>query len=121
VKRIEVTYSTMGQGNPYQVGEHKDYVWRGDPAKSEATRTGGTPEPLRGSPAARRAERIERYERFCQLRDQGVAVAPAGREVGVERKAAARYERQRKDEAGIEAVKRAGRAAWDIHQGAGDA
>ena len=100
MRRIEVTYSTMGQSSRAALGERKDYAWNGDPAKSEAARTGGVRriEPLRGSPRKRALERIERYTRFCQLRDEGLSPLDAGREVGVERRAASRYEKQRREE-----------------------
>jgi len=101
LRKIEITASPLGQGNPYHVGEHKNYRWRGDPAKSEAARAAG-PRRARDSataaPNVRRAEKQQRYERFCQLRDEGMDVIPAGREVGVERRAAARYEKQRREE-----------------------
>ena len=104
MRRIEVTYSTMGQSSPAGAGTGGGYKWNGDPDKSEAARTGGgtrrVPESLRGSPSARREERNQRYKRYCQLRDQGVGKFAAGAEVGVERRAAARYEKQRLEEGG---------------------
>src|SRR6185312_16802978 len=75
VRRIEVTYSTMGQSNPAHVAERKDYAWRGDPAKSEAARTARRPRPvpesLRGNPSRRREEKEKRYAEFCEHRKNG--------------------------------------------------
>jgi hypothetical protein len=103
-RRITVTASTLGQANPAEVEGRKPYKWNGDPAKSEAARTAGrprqVPESLRGSPNARREEREERYARFCELRDEGMGKIAAGAEVGIERRAAARYEKQRLEEGG---------------------
>jgi len=104
VRRIEVTYSTMGQSNPAHVAERKDYAWNGDPAKSEAARTARRPRPvpesLRGNPSRRREEKEKRYAEFCEHRKNGVDVRPAGALVGVERRAAARYEKRRREELG---------------------
>ena len=104
MKRITVTASTMGQSSPASIGEHKDYEWSGDPAKSEAARTGGTPgripDSLSGSPSARRREKEERYKRFCELRKKGIGKIAAGAEVGIESRAAARYEKQWLEEGG---------------------
>jgi hypothetical protein len=101
---IRITASTLGQANPYK---ETSYYYRGDP-----TRTGGSrhyqggkeqrrqvPEALRGAPSARAQDRAVRYKRFCELREQGMGKIAAGAEVGVERRAAARYEKQRLEEA----------------------
>ena len=101
MRRIEVTASTIGRANPAEIEGRKNYTWNGDPAKSEAARTGTPgriPDSLSGSPSARRREKEERYARFCQLRDEGVGKIAAGAEVGIERRAAARYEKQRLEE-----------------------
>ena len=104
MRRITVTASTIGQSNPAVDSGMSYYQWNGDPAKSEAARTGGParqiPESLSGSPSARHAEREERYARFCELRKKGMGKIAAGAEVGVERRAAARYEKQRLEEGG---------------------
>ena len=102
MRRITVTASTIGQSNPAEVEGRRNYRWNGDPAKSEAARTGGAarriPDSLSGSPSARRREKEERYARFCQLRDDGMGPIAAGAEVGIERRAAARYEKRRLEE-----------------------
>ena len=102
MRRITVTASTIGQSNPAELEERVNYRWNGDPAKSEAARTGGRPrqlpESLRGSPNARREEKEERYARFCELREKGIGKIAAGAEVGIERRAAARYEKRRLEE-----------------------
>ena len=110
MRRITVTASTIGQSNPAELEERVNYRWNGDPAKSEAARTGGRPrqlpDSLRGSPNARREEKEQRYARFCELRKEGaddekrMSPIDAGAEVGVARRAAARYEKRRLEEGG---------------------
>src|SRR5690348_7505301 len=71
LRRIEVTYSTMGQSNPAHLAERKDYTWRGDPAKSEAARTVarvGKPDGGPGS-TSRKQQRLDDFA--AALRELG--------------------------------------------------
>lgn len=91
--------TTIGEGNAAHVDKWKPYVWNGDPAKADgAPAERRVPGNLRGSPKKRAEEKAARFAEFCRLRAEGVDVIPAGREVGVERRAASRYEQQRKAE-----------------------
>ena len=106
MRSITVTATTMGQSTPATAAEGGGYRWRKIPGwvPNDPRLRGNTeprrpsPQSLRGSPEVRREERAKRYARFCQLRDEGMDVIPAGAEVGIERRAAARYEKQRREE-----------------------
>jgi hypothetical protein len=108
-----ITASTLGNAGANFEELRRDYKWNGDPAKALRPAVAAEPVPLRGSPKKRAEEKRVRLAEFCRLREQGITVVDAGLMVGVERRAASRYELERK--AGIEAVKQAGREAWRIH------
>lgn len=72
MRRIEITYSTMGQGNPYHVGDRRDYTWNGDPAKSEAARKGGRDGGGSQPETVAQKSRTKRIRRYAELtRDEG--------------------------------------------------
>jgi hypothetical protein len=97
VKPITVTYSTMGQANPHQLGADRDYVWNGDPAKSEAARKAGRTPPPRSTRAGsqrggdshqRREERLLVFaaaltEELARGTREVLAVREAGKHAGV--------------------------------------
>ena len=117
-----VTWSTIGQANPSPVEQGRFYVWNGDPKKALAP--DAPPEPLRGSPKKRAAEKAARYALFKKMREQEppVEIPDCAAELNIVQHTAQAYERQRlKEAATIEAVKQAGREAWVIHQERGSA
>jgi hypothetical protein len=91
VKRIEVTYSTMGQSSRASAGEGGWYVWNGDPDKSEAARATRT---VRAQGIT--ADRAKRLEEFAGYLDQGLNAAQAGRLIGIKPATARHYERDLK-------------------------
>ena len=91
MRRIEVTYSTMGQSSRASTATGGWYVWNGDPGKSEAARTGarvGKPDGGPGS-TSRKQQRVDDFA--AALRELGydawtapkAAVIEAGTRVGV--------------------------------------
>jgi len=75
------------------------YVWRGDPAKSEAARPGTGPGSGRYIPNSSEA-RAARFARFCELREAtpevNVRDAAADPAVNIQPKTARDYEKRRK-------------------------
>ena len=94
MRRIEVTYSTMGQASRAPLGNGQPYVWNGDPAKATPAPQEG-PRELRGGPKRRAEGKAERFARFCVLRGEGVGWREAGKRVGIQPKTARTYERER--------------------------
>src|SRR5207244_4434143 len=89
---IEVTASTMGQGNPSHVGEGNWYRWNGDPGKSEAAIGTTSVHPGGSQPSP---ERVKRLEEFARLRDEEkLSVAEAGERLGVKATTARTYARE---------------------------
>jgi hypothetical protein len=94
-RRITVTMTTTGSVTPGFEELRKDYVYGGkQPHVPDASGRHRTPTAA----AARAEEREDRYRRFCELRKKGVGKIAAGAEVGIARRAAARYEKQRLEE-----------------------
>jgi hypothetical protein len=94
-RRITVTMTTTGSVTPGFEELRKDYVYGGkQPHVPDTSGRHRTPTAA----AARAEEREERYRRFCELRKKGVGKIAAGAEVGIARRAAARYEKQRLEE-----------------------
>jgi hypothetical protein len=99
-RRITVTMTTTGSVTPGFEELRKDYVYGGkQPHVPDASGRHRTPTAA----AARAEEREERYRRFCELRKgvdgkEGMGKIAAGAEVGIARRAAARYEKQRLEE-----------------------
>jgi hypothetical protein len=94
---IRVTYSTLGNcgADPQPA---VPYRWRGTPGWDPA-KAGGTPGSSGGSQAGgtgQAARGAARRARFAELREAGVTVLDAGRQVGVGVAAARGYERGRK-------------------------
>lgn len=91
MRRIEVTYSTMGQSSPASAGEGGWYRWNGDPDKSEAART-----ERAGRACGITEERAKRLEEFAGYLDQGLNAVQAGRLLDVKPSTARQYERELK-------------------------
>jgi hypothetical protein len=88
---IRVTYSTLGNcgADPQPF---VPYRWRGTPGWNPA-KAGS---PWYGNNAEQAARAAARRARFAELREAGVTVRDAGREVGVGGSTARGYEQERK-------------------------
>lgn len=91
MRRIEVTYSTMGQSSPASAGKGGWYRWNGDPGKSEEARTARA-----GRACGITEERAKRLEEFGEYLDQGLSAVQAGRLLGIQPSTARHYERDLK-------------------------
>lgn len=98
-RRLEVTYSTMGQQNPSQVTLSKPYRWQGiaDWVPGHPDYRGDVPRPAGASKGSKSAEaKAERFRKFCQHREDGLSIADAGKALGIGSSAARQYEAERK-------------------------
>jgi hypothetical protein len=105
MRNPEVTYSTMGQGNPAHAAERKNYKFKKDPdwvpndpryreGRSEQDIAEGARSGGQATASRRAAERARRIAEFARHRDEGKSVAAAGRLVGVAYKTARTYEHE---------------------------
>ena len=99
MRRIEVTASTMGQYNPSHVTLSKPYRWRGNPGwePGHPDFREDVPRATEATKANKSAEaKAERFREFTRLREQGLSVTAAAREVRIGSTAARQYETERK-------------------------
>jgi hypothetical protein len=95
----DVVHSTMGEGNPSHLTAVKPYHYRGRPGwpfDPETRDDPGGVDKAKGGALARQADRQRRLAEFtvARVRDR-LDVIPAGERVGVTRKTAQRYEKDR--------------------------
>ena len=108
MKRIEVTYSTMGQAGPGTAALSRPYRYHGDPEWTPGDRRYRETEPSHpgpppGHPNSSEA-RIARLAAFTKAREDGKTVAEAARAAGIAAKTGRRYERERLADLGEDAA-----------------
>lgn len=94
----DVLMSTMGQSSPSHLTLSRPYRWRKVPDWEPGDvrfREDATPVGMRGG-AAVTAERTRRMAEYARLRAEGLSVTEAGERLGVKRKTAGSYERERR-------------------------
>lgn len=96
MKRIDVTYSTMGRTSHAHVAEGRPYRYRGDPDWTpNDPRYKEDPTHL-GRAAGITEERAKRLKEFGEYLDQGLSAVQAGRLLGVQPSTARHYQRDLK-------------------------